>query len=248
MGRATLLDKTSILIRIFGEPSSNDICIRHIRRYRNPALCYFIRKVERKSYVISFTGEEDFKVIGSKQWDWFGENVMMVRHWFSGIDTFEDTLDTIPQKLTLINIPDFLGSTEAISRISNTLGFPIEGQHLRGSSLKVSVAINTSFKTPHQSPTKQEMEQQGSIYPTSGSLTTPKCLTALNALGTNPSIVAVRPHTQLRGRITFPKHRTHLCWRATPVSFQQGSKGGKRSTIQISEETRKAMSEQGQGK
>lgn len=62
------------------------------------------------------------------KWEHIDDDLILVRQWKAGENEAEDTLDSVPQKALIHNIPSAMWGDEAIGRIASSLGIPIEAR------------------------------------------------------------------------------------------------------------------------
>lgn len=99
-----------------------------IKKIWKPRGTFRLTRVNRQSFKIGFYSEEDFKRMKSIKWDHLREDLIIVRRWNPRESVAEDVLDSVPQKAIIHNIPAAMWGDEAVSRISSSLGKPIEAR------------------------------------------------------------------------------------------------------------------------
>lgn len=150
------LDITSLLVRVIGETTDDAPIAAFIKRNWKPRGTFRVTKVNHQSFKIGFHVRQDFERLQSKRWGFLEHDLILVRIWKVNENTIEDTLDTIPQKALIQNIPEALWGDEAIGRIASALGKPLDIRARRPSqphsflpsSLDVCVIVDCNFKYP----------------------------------------------------------------------------------------------------
>ncbi|KMZ59389.1 hypothetical protein ZOSMA_69G00870 [Zostera marina] len=151
------LDRTSLLAKVIGGQTEEAAIAAFIKSNWRPRGVYRVTKVNQQSFKIGFHELQDFDRLRTKKWEFMNRDILLVRLWSNAETTVEDTLETVPQKATIHNIPEaFWGGDEAIGRIASALGRSLEDRTIEPSHqnphlpppLEVCVVIDRSFNYP----------------------------------------------------------------------------------------------------
>lgn len=125
INECALYDKSSILVKVVGAPYNSNKIANGIHSTWDLEDSFFVHKVVKQSYKVSFCSIKVFDEVTKKRWHWIDLEFAIIRIWEQGIYLIEDPLDSVPQFILLHNIPPNLWSPKSIGRICSTMGSPI---------------------------------------------------------------------------------------------------------------------------
>lgn len=100
------LDRTSLLAKVIGGQTEEATIAAFIKSNWRPRGVYRVTKVNQQSFKIGFHELQDFDRLRTKKWEFMNRDILLVRLWSNAETTVEDTLETVPQKATIHNIPE----------------------------------------------------------------------------------------------------------------------------------------------
>lgn len=143
-----------MLVRVIGLTNEEDPIAAFIKCSWKPRGAYMITKVNSQSFKIGFYESSDFDRLRTKKWEHLGHDLILIRKWIKRENTAKDTLETVPQKAIIHNVPEAMWGDEAVGRIASALGSHIDARARTSihpslpPPLEVCIVVDSSFVYP----------------------------------------------------------------------------------------------------